>query len=128
MFVKGTREQVRKLHANGLSAREIAASLGVADNTVRYHLAQLVATPRDGVERVATSAVVDARLAPARTRDRVRALLADGLSRAQIARELHVSKGYRELPRPQARCSDRRALHPPVRLGRDPSARATARI
>src|SRR6187200_885154 len=92
MFVKGTREQVRKLHANGLSAREIAGSLGVADNTVRYHLAQLVATPRDGVERVATSAVVDARLAPARTRDRVRALLADGLSRAQIARELHVSK------------------------------------
>jgi DNA-binding CsgD family transcriptional regulator/5-methylcytosine-specific restriction endonuclease McrA len=92
MFVNGTREQVRTLHANGLSAREIAASLGVADNTVRYHLAQLVATPCDGVERVATSAVVDACLPPARTRDRVSALLAGGLSRAQIARELRVSK------------------------------------
>jgi len=43
----------------------------VADNTVRYHLARLDARPREGAERVATSAVVDARLPPARTRDRL---------------------------------------------------------
>jgi DNA-binding CsgD family transcriptional regulator/5-methylcytosine-specific restriction endonuclease McrA len=92
MFVKGTRERVRKLYAEGLQAREIAARVGVADNTVRYHLARLAAYPREGVERVATSATADALLAPARTRDRVSALLAAGLSRAQIARELGVSK------------------------------------
>jgi len=61
MFVNATRELVRKCHADGLSAREIAASLEVADNTVRYHLARLAASPSEGVERVATRAFFSGR-------------------------------------------------------------------
>jgi hypothetical protein len=39
--VRQTREMVRTLREDGLEAREIAARLGVSDNTVRYHLARL---------------------------------------------------------------------------------------
>ena len=80
---------VRILREDGLQAREIAARLGISDNTVRYHLARLGQSAEAPTEPFAA---VDARLPAARTRDRVGALLAIGLSRSEIALELGLTK------------------------------------
>jgi DNA-binding CsgD family transcriptional regulator/5-methylcytosine-specific restriction endonuclease McrA len=89
MFVMTTRDSVAGLHAKGLTVAEVAARLGLADNTVRYHLSRPVPADEEPPEPYAAH---DARLAAASTREHVAALLISGLNRAEIARELGVSK------------------------------------
>jgi DNA-binding CsgD family transcriptional regulator len=83
------REQVAQLVAAGVPPAEIARRIGVAPPTVDYHVERLRrAAPKPASERPAS------RPAPRRvdTRERVAALLAKGLSRNAIARELGLTK------------------------------------
>lgn len=87
-------ERIRELHAAGVPAPVIATRLGVTDNTVRYHLARCGDGPAR--DENSTASAHDVSLAGAgaapRTRERVAALLAEGLTRAAIARELRITK------------------------------------
>lgn len=86
-----TRHKVAGLLATGSSPGEIAEALGLARNTVYYHLRKL----REDVDRGAGSGPTDIPAAatwPVRTRDAVRRLLAEGLSRAEIATRLGVTR------------------------------------
>lgn len=82
--------RVRELRRQGVGAREIARRLGVAQATVHYHLRTQRAT------RAAALPVPAGPRPVARhqveTRDQVARLIADGLSRAEIARALGLSK------------------------------------
>jgi DNA-binding CsgD family transcriptional regulator len=92
VFVSSTRAKITELVAEGQSIRQIAEALGLANNTVRYHIAR----SRTGAPRVpslppaAIDLSADARREP--TRKRVERMLADGLTRAEIARRLGISK------------------------------------
>lgn len=83
------------MRAQGLSTSEIARRLELAQPTVAYHLRRLAvevdraATPEP---RPTVSTDESARSA-VRTRERVARLLAAGLGKAEIARELGISKG-----------------------------------
>jgi DNA-binding CsgD family transcriptional regulator len=92
MFVSKTRESVERLLAQGLLASEIARELGVAPQTVAYHHKRIRAGATDGRRRPDRRIELDesARLRP--TRDLVNELLARGLSRADVARTLGLSK------------------------------------
>lgn len=97
MFVATVRRQVAELSARGLSASEVARRLGVAPNSVRYHLLALAnAIPEDAdeVERLRAQARVEAQesVSQVPTRSAVDRLLRAGRSRAEIARALGVSK------------------------------------
>src|SRR5688500_11548512 len=88
MFVASVREQVRRLRAEGLPINAIARRIGVAGPTVAYH-----------VERLERPAQVPSPIEPdqsargqVRTRERVAEMLAAGLSHADIARRLGVTK------------------------------------
>lgn len=91
MFVAASvRREVERLLAHGLSQAEIARRLGVAGPTVEYHVARL----RQATDTRAAGwppPAPDARREN-RTRDRVAALLDGGLSRAEAARRLGLSK------------------------------------
>jgi DNA-binding CsgD family transcriptional regulator len=85
--------QIEGLLDHGVSASEIARRLGVAGPTVAYHAKRLAAA------EAASGPAATPRELPARaiclhvkTRERVRRLLSQGLSRGEIARELGVSK------------------------------------
>jgi DNA-binding CsgD family transcriptional regulator len=92
MFVSQTRDKVAELLAAGLRLGEIARQLDLAPQTISYHAKQI----RDGAvdERHRTPTVVEldesARHRP--TRELVRELLAEGHSRADIARSLGITK------------------------------------
>jgi DNA-binding CsgD family transcriptional regulator len=83
------REQVAQLLEAGLRPAEIARRIGVASPTVDYHVERLRRPVPDVVleQRVVRSAhrSVD-------TRERVAALLADGLGKNAIARELGIAR------------------------------------
>lgn len=89
MFVSEVGDQVVALHKQGLKSLEIAYRLNVAQSTVHYHLRKSrsgAASPRSSRTRgrPAGSAL--------KTRDAVASLLARGLSRAEVARRLGLSK------------------------------------
>jgi DNA-binding CsgD family transcriptional regulator len=82
------RHAIIELQRAGLSAPEIARQLGVAPTTVSYHLERL-----SGISsRQDPGAPPEPAQSKARTRDGVAQLLADGLSRVEIARRLLISK------------------------------------
>lgn len=90
MFVSQTRHAVAALSAEGRNVGEIAQALGLARNTVRYHLQRL---RHDGVAVAALTPVEAPPPAstPVATRDAVRELLAQGVLRAEIALRLDIS-------------------------------------
>jgi DNA-binding CsgD family transcriptional regulator len=93
VFVSETRETVGRLLADGRTVAQIARETGLATNTVRYHRdrirAATVATPS---ERVATAPAPGDAVSHVDTRERVAELLALGVSRAETARRLGISK------------------------------------
>lgn len=110
MFVDGMRTKVEALAEQGLRAAEIARRLELAGPTVDYHLERI----RD--ERTAAPRAVEDPPKARRdvsTRQRVAELLRQGVSRAEIARRLSLSKATisyhaRRLGEPvDARCARR---------------------
>jgi DNA-binding CsgD family transcriptional regulator len=95
VFVSDTREQVRELLEMGYRQSEVARILKLAHPTVGYHVARLRGeTPAPPVSATApepefTPTTADARV---RTGDAVRRHLEAGLSRAETARALGVTK------------------------------------
>ena len=82
--------QVVELVKAGLSRNEIARRLGVTSSTVSYHIARGRINGADHDARPSIRAP-EARYQIA-TRERVASLLTEGLSRAEIARRLGLSK------------------------------------
>lgn len=91
-------EAFAELHAEGLTTPEAAKRLGVTNQTVTKRLRKLGIEPRHGA---GGWGMQHAALAAAR-QTRVRALIADGLTSPEIARQLRVSVG--------TVANDRRAL------------------
>jgi DNA-binding CsgD family transcriptional regulator/5-methylcytosine-specific restriction endonuclease McrA len=90
VFVSSNRELIAQLHANGCTAIEIARRLGLAEPTVSYHLDRLQA---EESEAVASPVVdIDSIRLRVRTREAVAALLAQGLSKVEVAKQLGVSR------------------------------------
>jgi DNA-binding CsgD family transcriptional regulator len=93
VFVSGTRETVARLLAEGRTVAQIARVTGLATNTVRYHRDRLrvaiVAAPSG---QVATASAPASAVSHVDTRQRVAELLALGVSRAETARRLSLSK------------------------------------
>ncbi|MEA2132895.1 MAG: hypothetical protein QOC68_804 [Solirubrobacteraceae bacterium] len=88
MFVS-SRSEIARLAAAGHSAPEIARRLGLASPTVDYHLRRLAEIPA----RSPTEALpAERNPTHVSTRSQVERLLARGLSRAAIARELGIAK------------------------------------
>jgi DNA-binding CsgD family transcriptional regulator/5-methylcytosine-specific restriction endonuclease McrA len=95
VFVSSTRTRIIELSKAGLSQLAIARELGLAGNTVAYHLAR-----SDRSEKIPpTSSCESGPCEPSQkavsviaTRDRVRAMLADGLTHVETARALGISK------------------------------------
>lgn len=88
-----TRQTVARLLAEGRTVAQIARATGLATNTVRYHRDRLrvaaTAAPSEPlVEAFARSGAVS----QVDTRERVAELLALGVSRAETARRLGISK------------------------------------
>lgn len=92
MFVNTTtREKVAELTDQGLSVRQIAEQVGVVRNTVEYHQRRLKqGDPPDTKGRATLE--TNGRIEVIPTRRAVARLLADGLSRTEIARRLGLSK------------------------------------
>lgn len=77
----------RRPARRGASQRQIARDLGVAESTVGYHVRKLrepAAAPLPDPPEARTQV---------RTRERVAGLLAEGITKTEIARRLGVSKG-----------------------------------
>jgi DNA-binding CsgD family transcriptional regulator len=92
VFVPTVRQQVAALLERGLSLNEIAHRLDLARSTVGYHARAIRADERPATiapRRVARSAPI---AEPSVTRERVRALLDQGLSRSQVAERLHLAR------------------------------------
>jgi DNA-binding CsgD family transcriptional regulator len=93
VFVSDTRETVARLLAEGRTVAQIARATGLATNTVRYHRDRIrmaeVPAPK---ERTSRRSAPSGALSHVDTRERVAELLALGLSRAETARRLGVSK------------------------------------
>jgi DNA-binding CsgD family transcriptional regulator len=93
VFVSDSRATVARLLAEGRTVAQIARATGLATNTVRYHRDRLraaVAAPLADV--VAPPSEPDAAISHVETRERVAGLLALGVSRAETARRLGISK------------------------------------
>ncbi len=90
MFVQGVRSQVEELTAQGLNPTDIARRLAVARSTVEYHI-ERIHKQQSGRRPEETPSASAAR-SYVRTRERVADLLGNGLTRAEIARRLGVSK------------------------------------
>jgi DNA-binding CsgD family transcriptional regulator len=98
--VSQTRETVARLLREGRTVAQIARETGLATNTVRYHRDRLrlaAAQARDGVAaeppEVANEVrALDGAVSHVHTRERVAELLALGVSRAETARRLELSK------------------------------------
>ena len=86
------RNEVAALHDEGLSAPDIARRLGLAPPTVAYHLQRLSSAECAGDGAQALTSVPSA-CEQVPTRNAVAALLAAGMTRTEIARQLGLSKG-----------------------------------
>lgn len=91
MFVSDTRTAVARLLSEGRNAIEIAQTLGIARNTVYYHFRKLRESAASGDDSAAAALPPRARWS-VKTREGVRELLAEGLSHAEIATRLGVSR------------------------------------
>jgi DNA-binding CsgD family transcriptional regulator len=90
VFVQPTRRQIAKLIADGRTPTEIALALGLARNTVYYHLDRL---RHEVDDQSPVAAILPPRARRSvTTRADVHRLLAEGLTRAEIARRLGLSK------------------------------------
>jgi DNA-binding CsgD family transcriptional regulator len=87
MFVSATRDAIAELHRVGLSQPEIARQLDLAPTTVSYHVDRILRPAAHAPNELPPSAVSESK-----TRDRVRSLLAEGLSHVEVVRRLGVSK------------------------------------
>jgi DNA-binding CsgD family transcriptional regulator/Zn finger protein HypA/HybF involved in hydrogenase expression len=92
VFVPSTRERIEELLAQGLRPNEIAREMRVASQTVSYHLSRIQTGATDGRRKPLRAVELDPSARRRPTRDMVRELLDQGLSRAEIARSLRVSK------------------------------------
>lgn len=113
MFVPSLlRSEIARLHETGLSAPAIARELNVAPATVRYHISR-VTRGRGQDDEVAPPEQVLPGRTQVPTRAAVARLLETGMTRAQIARHLDISKATvtyhaRRLSRPvDERCARR---------------------
>jgi DNA-binding CsgD family transcriptional regulator len=90
MFVLGTAETIARLLAEGVGIPQIATRLGLADNTVRYHASRI----RSGLDTDGDRPYVaqPARPKQVSTREQVAVLLDIGLSRAEVGRQLGITK------------------------------------
>jgi DNA-binding CsgD family transcriptional regulator len=91
VFVRGTREEIERLLRGGVRPNEIARKLSLAGPTVDYHIARIRSEPAAAEEPELVVTPPTARTNSA-TREEVRALLAAGVSRAETARRLGISK------------------------------------
>ena len=102
MFVSDHRFEIEQRLHNGRSIPEIARELGLAPTTVSYHAGRLAERRKAGVGEPSSTSARGANAAtPSRaggaktgptTRQQVAELLGAGVSRAEIARRLAVSK------------------------------------
>ncbi len=88
MFVHATRHSIVDLLESGVSPPEIARQLDLAPTTVSYHIGR---SQRDDISAPSLDPVAPA-VIRSKTREAVASLLAEGLSRAEIARRLGLSK------------------------------------
>ena len=91
MFVSTARQRISDLLAEGHSAIEIARRLGLAEPTVSYHIDRLRSPPSSAESAAAIDR--DAARFQIPTRDAVRKLLTQGLTKAEVARQLGIRKG-----------------------------------
>ena len=92
MFVTPSlNREIARLHEQGLSAPAIARELKVAPATVRYHVTRLTGARARAEHATPPEPPVGAQT-QVPTRSAVAALLESGMTRAQIARHLGVSK------------------------------------
>lgn len=84
-------DRVLELHRQGVRSIDIAHRLNVAQSTVHYHLRKPAAAAP--VRPAAASKPKSEARSAVPTRERVAELLADGLSRAEVARRLGLTKG-----------------------------------
>jgi len=90
MFVSSTREIIADLYESGLSISAIARQLDLAPTTVSYHVERL---GRSGVDETGEpKAPPDGVVSGVPTRRQVATMMAAGVPRAEIARQLGVSK------------------------------------
>src|SRR5437660_12861045 len=92
MFVSEIRRQVADLLKTGLSMNEIAHRLDLARSTVGYHAQVLREAQNSSSRRTPPRRGWAPVGAPSQTRERVRALLAAGHTRAAIAETLGVAR------------------------------------
>ena len=92
MFVSETRRQIAALLKTGLTMNEIAHRLDLARSTVGYHAQALREAHNPSSPRVPARRGWAPVGAPSQTRERVRALLAAGHTRAAIAQMLEVAR------------------------------------
>jgi DNA-binding CsgD family transcriptional regulator len=93
MFVSRTRDKVAELLTEGLTPSEIARRLRLARPTVSYHVERIRRGIEDGRRRQPRVVELDESARRRPTRELVFGLLAEGLTRAEIARTLGVTKG-----------------------------------
>jgi DNA-binding CsgD family transcriptional regulator len=86
------RGLIAELLAQGVSTNQIAWRLGVAPTTVSYHIGALRREKQPEASESDCDVDVGAAVDRVRTRELVAALLAEGLSRAEIARKLGLTK------------------------------------
>ena len=84
----GTREAIAELYESGMPQTEIARQLDLAPTTVSYHIERILL----GEEPEPTETIPGVAHITSKTCNQVGKLLADGLSHAQIARRLGISK------------------------------------
>jgi DNA-binding CsgD family transcriptional regulator len=92
VFVSSTRTRIAELRGKGLSIAEIARRTGLAYTTVSYHHGRLRHDENEPTRPSPGQLVPEGFLKPITTREEVHRLLEAGRSRADVARELGVSK------------------------------------
>lgn len=93
MFVSSNRRLISELLGTGLSMAEIARRTGLAYSTVAYHRDRLaLGEQRRAADPAAQPLSQRAAIVAVTTRREVQRLLAAGLARSDVARELELSK------------------------------------
>jgi DNA-binding CsgD family transcriptional regulator/5-methylcytosine-specific restriction endonuclease McrA len=90
MFVTSTRHRIGELLADGYSAQSIAATLGLAEPTVSYHVKRLRAEVAS--QPAAEPPGIDTIRSLVPTRELVARLLAEGVGKVEISRRLGLGR------------------------------------